>query len=475
MAFSSVIFLFFFLPVFFLVYYLSPQKIKNPVILLASIFFYSWGGPLFVFVILGTTLLDFFLVRAMYHSEKNKLIYLIISLSVNVGLLFYFKYFNFFIDNLNSVISLSGGEKIFIEKIILPIGISFYTFESITYIIDVYRKEHKPLDNFWDYQLYIMLFPKLIAGPIVRYHQIADQITGRFKNDNIQNRLSGLMRFIIGLSKKVLLANVFGEVADHIYDELTVDQQTTFYLWIASFAYTLQIYFDFSGYSDMALGLCMMMGFRLPENFNFPYISGSITEFWRRWHISLGAWMKNYLYIPLGGNKITKLISYRNLVIVFLLSGLWHGASWNFILWGAFHGFFLVVERLFLLRYLEKIPKLISALMILFVVNLGWVLFRIEDLEALKLILTKMFSFYTHDVGEFALHFKFIFLALLGLLISLSGLIPAWYRATQEPISMYTKNNTRTICLSVICLLLCLISLSNVVASDFNPFIYFRF
>lgn len=475
MAFSSVIFLFYFLPLFFLVYYLSPQKIKNPVILLASIFFYSWGGPLFVFVILGTTLLDFFLVRAMYHSEKNKLIYLIISLSVNVGLLFYFKYFNFFIDNLNSVISLSGGEKIFIEKIILPIGISFYTFESITYIIDVYRKEHKPLDNFWEYQLYIMLFPKLIAGPIVRYHQIADQITGRFKNDSIQNRLSGLLRFIIGLSKKVLLANVFGEVADHIYDGLTVDQQTTFYLWIASFAYTLQIYFDFSGYSDMALGLCMMMGFRLPENFNFPYISGSITEFWRRWHISLGAWMKNYLYIPLGGNKISKLISYRNLVIVFLLSGFWHGASWNFIIWGAFHGFFLVIERLFLLRYLEKIPKLFSVLLILFIVNLGWVLFRIENLEELKLILSKMFTFYSHDVGEFALDFKFIFLAVLGLLIAISGLIPAWYRITQDPISMYTKNNTRTICMSVFCLLLCLISLSNVVASDFNPFIYFRF
>lgn len=475
MVFSSVVFLFYFLPLFFLTYYLVPQKLKNPIILLGSILFYSWGGPIFIFVILGTTLIDFFLVRAMDRAINRRWIFLLASLTINLGLLFYFKYFNFFIDNFNSVLGFVGGEKIYWTKIILPIGISFYTFESITYIIDVYRKEHAPLKNFWEYQLYIILFPKLIAGPIVRYSQIANQITDRFKTDNFKNRLAGLMRFIVGLSKKVLIANVLGETADGIYENLSPEEQTTSLLWLASFAYTFQIYFDFSGYSDMALGLCLMMGFSLPENFNFPYISKSITEFWRRWHISLGNWMKNYLYIPLGGNKVGIKKLYRNLFIVFLLSGFWHGASWNYIIWGCFHGLFLVLDRLILLKLFKKIPQMLNLIIFLFIINIGWVIFRIEDLGQLQFILNKMFFNYNDNTNGIEISLKVFCVLILAFIVSISGIISGWYNLTQNSIEFYTKNNKRIIVMTFCCLLLSILSLSTVVATDFNPFIYFRF
>lgn len=475
MAFSSIIFLFYFLPFFFLVYYSSPIKFKNAVLLIGSVFFYSWGSPIFIFVILFTTLLDFFLVKAMYQSKGRKWIFLVISLTINLGLLFYFKYFNFFIDNFNAVSSVFGTPPVFWEKIILPVGISFYTFESLTYIIDVYRKEHKPLDNFWDYQLYILLFPKLIAGPIVRYSQISEQITHRFNSDNIQNRLAGLMRFIIGLAKKVLIANVLGETADGIYETLSPEQQTPSLLWIASFAYTFQIYFDFSGYTDMALGLCLMLGFRIPENFNFPYIAGSITEFWRRWHISLGNWMKNYIYIPLGGNKISVSRGYINLSIVFLISGFWHGASWNYVIWGLFHGLFMILERLFILRLTEKTPRIIKVIFVLFIINISWVIFRTENLEELKTILTQMFSFHNNHSIDYDVNFKFYFVLFLALIFSLAGLIKRWETFTQDSISFYTGTESRIIIMTLICLILLLISLANVVGANFNPFIYFRF
>lgn len=411
----------------------------------------------------------------MYQSKGRKWIFLVISLTINLGLLFYFKYFNFFIDNFNGVSSVFGAPPVFWEKIILPIGISFYTFESLTYIIDVYRKEHKPLDSFWDYQLYILLFPKLIAGPIVRYSQISEQISNRFTSDTIQNRLAGLMRFIIGLSKKVLIANVLGETADGIYETLSPEQQTPSLLWIASFAYTFQIYFDFSGYTDMALGLCLMLGFRIPENFNFPYISGSITEFWRRWHISLGSWMKNYIYIPLGGNKISVSRGYINLSIVFLISGFWHGASWNFIIWGLFHGVFMIAERLFILRYTQKLPPIIKVIFVFFIINISWVIFRTENIEELKIILTQMFSFHnTHSI-DYEISFKFYSILILAFILSWSGLIKQWESFTQDSISFYTGTKSRTIILTVICLVLLLISLANVVGANFNPFIYFRF
>lgn len=341
MVFSSVIFLTVFLPIVLLLYFITPKQFKNIYLLIASVLFYSWGAPKFIYAILLTTTLDFYLAKRIYKSIKpiERKLALILSLSLNLGLLFYFKYFNFFIDNLNTLLNLGGGGELPLLEIVMPIGISFYTFESITYLVDVYRKVHAPLKNFWDYQLYILFFPKLIAGPITRYHEIADQIDSRNNKYNSDIILTGIVRFTLGLGKKVLLANTMGQFADTVFSEVTNDSNSTL-TWLGTFAYTFQIYFDFSGYSDMAIGLGNMFGFKLPENFNNPYTSSSITEFWRRWHITLGNWMKNYLYIPLGGNKVNSSYKiYFNLCIVFLISGFWHGASWNFIIWGGYPWF----------------------------------------------------------------------------------------------------------------------------------------
>jgi alginate O-acetyltransferase complex protein AlgI len=288
----------------------------------------------------------------------------------------------------NAVLSLFGDKQIHWTKLILPIGISFYTFETITYVVDVYRSIHKPLTKFWDYQLYIILFPKLIAGPIIRYHDLADQIT--YRVESIDDKLIGFYRFALGLGKKVLIANHMGIVADEIFGSNYLELNTLS-AWVGSLAYTFQIYFDFSGYSDMAIGLGKMMGFKFPENFNNPYISRSITEFWRRWHITLGSWMKNYLYIPLGGNQVTTQRLYFNLWLVFLASGLWHGASWSFIFWGAFHGFFLVLERAFFSNFLKKIGMLPSIFITFLIVNFGWVFFRIEKISDAFVFIKRMF------------------------------------------------------------------------------------
>ena len=470
MVFSSITFLVYFLPAFLLLYHLVPHKFKNAVILLASIYFYSWGGPKFVFVILGTTFLDFFLVNAMHNqkTQKAKLTFLILSLSLNLGLLFYFKYCNFFIENLNALF----GTEITWLKVVLPIGISFYTFESLTYVVDVYRGIHKPLKNFWHYQTYILLFPKLIAGPIVRYHDIADQITNREKNYTASIKLSGFLIFCLGLAKKTIIANTLGMQADAVF-KLAPEQLDTVAAWVGALAYTFQIYFDFSGYSDMAIGLSKIMGFRLPENFNNPYVSGSITEFWRRWHITLGAWMKNYLYIPLGGNKVSKLKLYRNLFVVFLLSGLWHGASWNFVLWGAYHGVFLVMERLFLGDVLKKLGKFISVPFTFLVLVTGWVLFRNEDLSYALKVIQQMFNFNLAD-GKFAMNNDFMIMALIALFFSMFTLFTP-FKQFQEKVYGEQFEGKAQWYAALLGIVLFYVSLSYVAALDFNPFIYFRF
>ncbi|MCA0429842.1 MAG: MBOAT family protein [Bacteroidetes bacterium] len=470
MVFSSITFLIYFLPVIILLYHLVPHKFKNGILLLTSIYFYSWGGPKFIFVILATTIVDFLLVKAMHQQKekKKKTKFLVISLLINLGLLFYFKYCGFFIENFNA----ATGANIKWLAIVLPVGISFYTFESITYIVDVYRGIHAPLKNFWHYQTYILFFPKLIAGPIVRYHDIANQITNRESNYTSNFKISGFVLFCIGLAKKCILANTLGMQADAVFN-LNINEIDTAAAWIGGIAYTFQIYFDFSGYSDMAIGLGRIFGFNLPENFNNPYTSASITEFWRRWHITLGAWMKNYLYIPLGGNKVSNSMLYRNLAIVFVLSGFWHGASWNFILWGVFHGAFLILDRLFLLNLLQKSSKIIAIPFTFIVVVCGWVLFRNENLETAIHCLKQMFAFNFID-GKFALNNDFIFMVVLASIFSFFAIT----NKTQNIQNIFYNvsfNNKYTWPLVISAIALYYISLSFISALNFNPFIYFRF
>ncbi len=474
MVFSSSLFILYFLPAFLLIYYLLPVKFKNYFTLVASILFYSWGAPRFIFVILGTTFIDFHLVQwmAATRTKLHRQLMLSLSVSINLGLLFYFKYSNFFVENMNGVLSVFGMTGMHWTKLVLPIGISFYTFETITYVVDVYRRIHKPLKNFWDYQLYIILFPKLIAGPIIRYHQLADQITDRSANETIDNKLTGFYRFVIGLAKKVIIANHMGQQADAIFalNYIHLDTATA---WIGILAYTFQIYFDFSGYSDMAIGIAKMIGFKFPENFNNPYISQSITEFWRRWHMSLGAWMRNYLYIPLGGNRVaSKGRLYFNLWLVFLASGLWHGASWSFVVWGAYHGFFLVVERVFLLKIYARTGKFLSTAFTFFVVIIGWVFFRIEKLPDAFQYLHQMFTFGSgNSVALYSGMYLYFSLAALFAFFVYSK----WGQSIQDMVFFKEYTTRRHLAISMVSILLLIISISSITAFGFNPFIYFRF
>jgi alginate O-acetyltransferase complex protein AlgI len=475
MVFSSIAFLLYFLPFFLLIYYACPDKIKNYFLLLASILFYSWGAPKFIFVILGTTVLDFFLVHLMDNAvdERKRKFLLVLSVCMNLGLLVYFKYCNFFIDNINALLP-SGVLPIHLLNVTLPIGISFYTFESLTYVVDVYRREHKPLTSFLDYQLYIILFPKLIAGPIIRYHEIADQINGRFETFNYNQALKGFHRFIIGLSKKVIIANSLGEYADLVFGT-DVNGLSSGIAWLGALCYTMQIYFDFSGYSDMAIGLAQMMGFRFPENFNNPYTSGSITEFWRRWHMTLGAWMRNYLYIPLGGNRVnSKLKLYFNLWIVFVLSGFWHGASWTFIFWGVFHGTFLILERTKYGKLLEALGKWPAMLITFLIVNFSWIFFREESLQGAFGFIHSMFEFHRpQTIIDYNLSKLYVYLG-IAFFFSFFNAFPLLQKI-QEKVYFTELTALRSIFYTVISILLLGVCIGLITSSTFNPFIYFRF
>jgi alginate O-acetyltransferase complex protein AlgI len=473
MVFSSITFLAYFLPLFVLIYHFIAKEYKNWFILLSSIYFFSWGAPTFVFVLVGVTILDFYLVKFLFESKTalRKRILLITSLTMNLGMLAYFKYANFFIENVNRFLYKQGFETIEWTKIALPIGISFFTFQSLTYAVDVYRNVHKPLEKLSNYMLFIVAFPQMIAGPIVRFSYIADQITER--KETIDDKLQGFIRLCIGLGKKVLIANVMGEQAK-LFMEIPVDQLTMASAWIGILAYTFQIYFDFAGYSDMAIGLGKIMGFTFPENFDSPYISRSITEFWRRWHITLGTWMRDYLYIPLGGNKVkTKMRLYMNLWFVFVISGLWHGASWNFVIWGAFHGFFLVIERLFLGKILSKIGIIPSMMYTFLIVMIGWVFFSIEKFDHAKAYIFKLFSFDMKGLPTMLPIFKVtIFIAILFSFIGVFKKAKDWenkiYFNTNPSMNWYYS-------FLGISILLFILSLSSIAAQGFNPFIYFRF
>lgn len=474
MVFSSSLFLLYFLPVFLLLYLIIKPGLRNYLALAASIFFYAWGAPNLIWIVLVSIIADYYLVAHMHRCTGRKQKWLLTaSVFLNIGLLLYFKYANFFVENFDTLLQTMGFKHTEWTRIALPIGISFYTFQKMSYAVDVYRKVKEPLARISDYALFILLFPQLIAGPIVRFNEIADQLTNRSKNENTEYRLMGFYRFIIGLSKKVLIANVMGAKADEILamDFATIDSTLA---WTGILAYTFQIYFDFSGYSDMAIGLGKMMGFRFPENFNNPYISRSISEFWRRWHITLGAWMRDYLYIPLGGNRVSnKTRLYLNLWLVFIISGFWHGASWNFIVWGGFHGFFLILDRLFLLKLLDKAGKFISTGFTFFVTIIGWVLFRIEDFGSIGIFLKKMFSF---DFGcydyENNTYFTFIFfVAVFFSFITYSAFGKKW----EKTVFFTDFTNKLHLRYFAVCLVLLILCVAYITSSDFNPFIYFRF
>ncbi len=410
----------------------------------------------------------------MHHSStlKRKKTLLFLSISLNVGLLAYFKYANFFIDNVNAVLSQNHASPIKWVEVLLPIGISFYTFQTLTYSIDIYRKTHKPLQKVSDYMLYIMMFPQLIAGPIVRFNHIAHQINNR--EATIEDRLLGFYRFCIGLGKKVLIANVLGEQADSIMLHNDISTLDSTIAWIGLLAYTFQIYFDFSGYSDMAIGIGKMIGFKFPENFNMPYVSKSISEFWRRWHITLGAWMRDYLYIPLGGNQVSKKRLYFNLWFVFLISGLWHGASWNFVLWGAFHGLFLIADRLFLWSLLKKLGSWIAIPFTFLVVMMGWVIFKIESFKMAVVFYQKLFAFQFSPI-EWHSEKEFYAVLILAIFFAFFTLIPKYGESIYQHLFYNSYSNKLHIvmtCLSIFLFVLCLGSLAG---TGFNPFIYFRF
>lgn len=473
MVFSSVLFLFLFLPIFMLVYQILPHKFRNTWALIASLFFYAWGAPLFLFVVSGTIIVDFFIVNKIHTSDNEKIRKRLLALSVfiKVGLLAYFKYANFFVDNVDTLLISLGFNSIHWTQVALPIGISFFTFQALTYSVDVYRKVHSPLKSMGDYLLYILLFPQLIAGPIVRYNEIADQLEDRTANETFDNKILGFYRFIIGLAKKVLIANVLGAEADRAF-ALSEDLLTTNIAWIGIMAYTFQIYFDFSGYSDMAIGLGRMMGFKFPENFNNPYVSQNITEFWRRWHITLGRFMRDYLYIPLGGNRVSIKRMYFNLALVFVVSGFWHGAAWNFIIWGAFHGLFLILDRLFLLKFFEKVGKYPSIVITFFLTIIGWVIFRATSLEQVLYYIKALFKF---DYSEHYVGQQFWTILIVAVLFSFSTIFKKGLQIEKFVFFSDSNSNKQVVLMGILVLFLLFISVISIVSSGFNPFIYFRF
>jgi len=467
MVFSSNIFLFLFLPLVIAVYFLPLErflgrKYKNNFLLIASLFFYSWGETKYIILLLSSIIGNYYFGLLISKEKKYSLV---IAITFNLALLCYFKYANFFVDSLNSF-----GISIENKKILLPIGISFFTFHAISYLIDIYRKKCEVQRNLLDLALYIAFFPQLIAGPIVRYNFIQ-----RFLTTRTHSAISvsyGIRRFIIGLGKKVIIANPLGEVADAVFSSGASDL-TTPIAWVGIFCYSLQIYFDFSGYSDMAIGLARVFGFKFPENFNYPYVARSIKDFWRRWHISLSSWFRDYLYIPLGGNRVSITRQYLNLVLVFFLCGLWHGASWNFVIWGLFHGLFLVLERGEKYgKALNYLPKLLQNFYAIFLVMIGWVFFRSPDLVYSMDFLKVMFV--GNDVGSVSndilkiLRSHFVWMSLSLALIGFSPLMN----------NVYLKIR-RVKCFSylfdfflIFVLFLCVTRLS---AATHNPFIYFQF
>ncbi len=468
MLFSSPIFIFLFLPLVFFTYQFVPRRFKNLHLLIASLIFYSLGEQKLALVLIVSTLTNYFLAKKLTKGKAKKKI-LIIGVIFNLGILISFKYLSFFTLNINILASYFQIPPLNIPSLPLPLGVSFYTFHTLSYLFDIYRKKAKPAKSIIDFALYVSFFPQLIAGPIIRYHDISSQLVKRIvTNDKLQY---GITRFIQGLAKKVLIANSIGLVADAIFASPVANLNPAL-AWFGVICYALQIYFDFSGYSDMAIGLGKMFGFDILENFNYPYISQSITEFWRRWHISLSNWFKDYVYIPLGGNRGGTLKTVRNLMIVFLLCGFWHGASWNFIVWGASQGGFLVIERLGLKKITDSLWWPLRHVYALTIILISWVFFRSISLDYALHFIAKLFNLGQNSSPTLNINIyltpQFILILVLGVIFC----TPIWQKLQNKRFSLTPAFNFTY---HTLLIFLFLLTLMHLATATYSPFIYFRF
>lgn len=458
MVFSSILFIFRFLPIAMGIYFLTPKKLKNLSLLILSLIFYSWGEARYFLLMIASIFVDYFISINIEKNNKNKkikILLLAISIIFNVGILFFFKYINFFIENINSIFNMSLNNV----KITLPLGISFYTFQTMSYTIDVFLGKVKAEKNIINFGAFVCLFPQLIAGPIVKYIDISKELKNRDINlDEIQE---GIRLFILGLGSKVLIANNIGSLWNEV-ETMGFNNISTILAWMGIIAFSLQIYFDFNGYSLMAIGLGKILGFNFPNNFNYPYESRSITEFWRRWHITLGQWFKQYVYIPLGGNRLGRARTYFNLFIVWFLTGLWHGASYNFILWGLYFFILICIEKNGLLNLLNK-HKLISHIYTIFFILVGWVLFVVIDLNQIINFFKKMFIFNAGNEWIYYLR-NYIITYTIAIIFSTSFL--------KKIYNKFVKSN---IVDTIILITIFLLSIAYLVDSSYNPFLYFRF
>ncbi|MBE7042966.1 MAG: MBOAT family protein [Ruminococcaceae bacterium] len=460
MIFSSTLFLFYFLPAVLLVYFLVPEKAKNVVLFLFSLLFYAWGEPVYILLMLFSILFNYTCGLALGRYQQYKKQILTGSVVVNLGLLFFYKYIDFFIG---SIINPLIPGNLPLLHLALPIGISFYTFQAMSYVIDVYRGKAQPQKNVISFGTYVALFPQLIAGPIVRYTTIEEQLKKR--TISAKGIYSGILCFVIGLSKKVLIANNIGMLWDTMH---TAEYLSVVSAWLGILAFTFQIYFDFSGYSDMAIGLGQMFGFEFEKNFNYPYTSQSITDFWRRWHISLSSWFKEYVYIPLGGNRVSSSRMRLNLFIVWGLTGFWHGASFNFIMWGLYYAVLLIIEKEFLKKYLEKLPGLLQSMYSLFFVVIGWVFFAATDLGDAFRYLGAMFGFTGNKLMDSTAQYS-----LRSYLIILIIAAVASHPYVKNQCTKLVNKNPWYAFVPILALFfLCLIYLAG---ASYNPFLYFRF
>ena len=463
MLFTSISFLYYFLPIVLILYFVVPKKFKNFVLFASSIIFYFCGEPIYTFLMIGEILVSY--IGAILLEKYKKKSILIILLTIHIGALGLFKYADFTINNLNQIL----GSEIPLLKLALPIGISFYTFQIISYIVDVYRGKVKAQKSFLKLATYVSLFPQLIAGPIVRYETIEQELNNR--TSNFENFAYGVRRFCIGLAKKVLIANMLGELCDVF---TASDEKSVVFYWIFAISYSLQIYFDFSAYSDMAIGLGRMFGFHFLENFNYPYISKSITEFWRRWHMSLSSWFRDYVYIPLGGNRKGTLILVRNILIVWALTGIWHGANWNFVIWGLMFGIMLIIEKLFLAKYLEKMPVILQRIYVLFTVMISFIIFNANSVgEALNNIIGLFGVDGVPLINASTIYYLKSYLVVFA--IAIIGCTPLLKNTIEKLRKKPNFNKIINLLEPIFIAVILIIVTAYLVDNAYNPFLYFRF